>query len=154
LNMKREDILKELGISLPKCSGISQEVAAYKVAGKLIYTSGLVPRNPDGTFVAGKLGREYTSAQGQAFVKDVAVQLLSALQDAAGGLDNIRQIVMLQCFVNADPGYSEHSLLFNPASELFTSVFGEDGRHARYALGMSSLPMNVPVEISVIAEMN
>lgn len=86
-------------------------------------------------------------------MRDVAAQLLCALKTAAGDLDNIGQIVMLQCFANAVSDYSEQSVLFNPASELFTAVFGESGKHARFALGMGSLPMNVPVEISVIAEM-
>lgn len=151
--MNKNDILKELGISLAKTSDISHDIASFKVTGKLIYTSGLIPHNPDGSIASGKIGRDYTTAQGQSFVRDVAAQLISALDTAAGGLDNIKQIVMLQCFANSVADYSEQSLLFNPASEIFTSVFGDDGKHARYALGMGSLPMNVPVEIAVIAEM-
>ena len=139
--MKREEIAAGLGIELGEAQDISSDVAAFRKAGKLIFTSGLVPHE------------DYTTQQAQAYVRDVAAQLLCALKTAAGDLDNIGQIVMLQCFANAVNDYSEQSVLFNPASELFTAVFGESGKHARFALGMGSLPMNVPVEISVIAEM-
>lgn len=151
--MKREEIAAGLGIELGEAQDISSDVAAFRKAGKLIFTSGLVPHEPDGSIARGKVGQDYTTQQAQAYVLDVAAQLLCALKTAAGDLDNIGQIVMLQCFANAVSDYSEQSVLFNPASELFTAVFGESGKHARFALGMGSLPMNVPVEISVVAEM-
>ena len=143
--MKREEIAAGLGIELGEAQDISSDVAAFRKAGKLIFTSGLVPHEPDGSIARGKVGQDYTTQQAQAYVRDVAAQLLCALKTAAGDLDNIGQIVMLQCFANAVSDYSEQSV--------FTAVFGESGKHARFALGMGSLPMNVPVEISVIAEM-
>lgn len=151
--MDVESRLKNLGISLSDASDISDDVTAYRVAGKMIYTSGLIPHNPNGSIAVGKVGTDISTEKAAEYVHDVAVQLLSALNAAADGLDNIKQIVMLQCFANAAADYTEQSKLFNPASELFSSVFGENGKHARFALGMGSLPMNVPVEISVIAEM-
>ncbi len=152
--MNREEQLNQLGITLEIAQDLTKDVASFCVAGNMIYTSGLVPHNLDGSIAHGKIGKDYTTAQAQVFVKDVAVQLLSALKTAAGDLDNIKQIVMVQCYANAVVDYSEQSGLFNPASELFTTVFGECGKHARFALGMGSLPMNVPVEIAVIAQMN
>ncbi|MFR3290563.1 MAG: RidA family protein [Lachnospiraceae bacterium] len=152
--MKREEIAAGLGIELGEAQDISSDVAAFRKAGKLIFTSGLVPHEPDGSIALRKSGPGLYHTAGPGIrVRDVAAQLLCALKTAAGDLDNIGQIVMLQCFANAVSDYSEQSVLFNPASELFTAVFGESGKHARFALGMGSLPMNVPVEISVIAEM-
>lgn len=86
-------------------------------------------------------------------MRDVAAQLLCALKTAAGDLDNIGQIVMLQCFANAVSDYSEQSVLFNRPRNCSPPCSASPGKHARFALGMGSLPMNVPVEISVIAEM-
>lgn len=151
--MKRESTIKAMGIELGDCGDISRDVASYRIAGKLVFTSGLVPRNADGSMARGKVGLDFTTEQAQEHVRNVAIQLLGALKAAAGDLDRVKQIVMLQCYANALTDYTEQSVLFNPASELFTGVFGEAGRHARFAVGMGSLPMNVPIEISLIAEL-
>lgn len=151
--MSINEKLNELGISLSEVGDLSPYVKSYTVAGKMIYTSGLIPFNADGSIAKGKVGLDYTTEEAKVYVKNITVQLLSALNQAAGGLENIKQIVMLQCFANAVADYDEHAVLFNAASEMFTEVLGDAGKHARFALGMGSLPMNVPVEIAVTAEM-
>lgn len=87
--MKREEIAAGLGIELGEAQDISSDVAAFRKAGKLIFTSGLVPHEPDGSIARGKVGQDYTTQQAQAYVRDVAAQLLCALKTAAGDLDNI-----------------------------------------------------------------
>jgi enamine deaminase RidA (YjgF/YER057c/UK114 family) len=150
--MRIEERLSKLNIRLKRTEGISKEIASYVKSGNLVFTSGMIPRNADGTMPQGKVGREFTTVQAQSFVYDVGIELLSILNTAAGGLENVRRVVYLQCYVNSVPEYTEQSVLFNTVSELFYNVFGEKGKHSRFALSVGALPMGVPVEIAVVAE--
>lgn len=150
--MTMEEKLSQLHIQLKESKDISKDVSAYVRTGSLVFTSGMLPFQKDGSVPKGRVGQDFTTEQAQTFVRDVCVELLSILNDAACGLDHVRRIVMLQCYVNCTPDYMEQSVLFNTASDLFGAIFGEKGKHARFALGMNALPMNVPVEISLIAE--
>lgn len=150
--MKIAEKLAELNIKLTPAEDISPAIGAYAKTGSLIFTSGMVPPATNGVRPKGKVGREFTTVEAQKYVRETAIELLGVLDTAAGSLDNIKQIVSLQCFVNSVPEYTEQSILFNTASDLFYEIFGEKGKHSRYALSMGSLPMGVPVEIAVIAE--
>ena len=150
--MKIEEILSELNIKLRKTEDISKEIASYVRTENLVFTSGMIPHNADGTVPKGKVGREFTTEQAKSFVYDVGIELLSILNTAAGGLDKVRRIVYFQCYVNSVPEYTEQSVLFNTISELFYKVFGERGKHSRFALSVGSLPMGVPVEVALVAE--
>ena len=79
---------------------------------------------------------------------------LQPLPSAAGGLDQIRRIVKVTGFVASAPGFSGQPQVINGASELFIEVFGEDGKHARSAVGVAELPLNAPVEVELIAEVH
>ncbi len=147
-----EDKLKEMGITLPVAP---KPLAAYVPAvlsDKYIYTSGQIPIVDGELRYKGKVGSELTEAQGYEAAKICAINCLSAVKELVGSLDNIERIVKVNGFVNSAPGFVSQPKVINGASELFSRVFGEAGRHARAAVGVNELPMNAAVEVEIIAK--
>lgn len=147
-----ESRLVQLGLQLPEAP---KPVACYVPAirsGALIYTSGQIPM-VDGTPMArGRVPSEVTEDRARECARICAINALAVLRDQLGSLDNIRRIVRLGVFVASDPDYGGHPKVANGASELMQEVFGEAGRHARAAVGCAALPLGVPVEVEVVAE--
>jgi enamine deaminase RidA (YjgF/YER057c/UK114 family) len=100
----------------------------------------------------GKVGGEVSATDAAGLARTCALNALAAAAVAAGGLDAIRRIVKVTGFVASAPGFTGQPLVINGASELLIEVFGEDGRHARSAVGVAELPLNSPVEVELIAE--
>jgi enamine deaminase RidA (YjgF/YER057c/UK114 family) len=146
--------LAELGLTLPP---VAAPVAAYVPAvrsGDFVYTSGQLP-TVDGKLPAvGKVGGEVSATDAAGLARTCALNALAAAASAAGGLDQIRRIVKVTGFVASAPGFSGQPQVINGASELFIEVFGDDGRHARSAVGVAELPLNAPVEVELIAEVH
>jgi enamine deaminase RidA (YjgF/YER057c/UK114 family) len=146
--------LAELGLTLPP---VAAPVAAYVPAvrsGDLVYTSGQLP-TVDGKLPAvGKVGDEVSATDAAGLARTCALNALAAAASAAGGLDQIRRIVKVTGFVASAAGFSGQPQVINGASELFIEVFGEDGKHARSAVGVAELPLNAPVEVELIAEVH
>ena len=144
--------LKELGVTLP---AVSAPLAAYvptKRLGNALYISGQGPI-VDGKIVArGKLGRELSLEQGVAAARLSAINALAAIAHAIGDLDRVKGIVKLNGYVNCTDEFETQHLVINGASVFLVSVLGEKGRHARAAVGTNSLPMNMPVEIELVVE--
>ena len=144
--------LAELGLTLPP---VAAPVAAYVPAvrsGGYVYTSGQLP-TVDGKLPAtGKVGDEVSASDAAALARTCALNALAAAASAAGGLDQIRRIVKVTGFVASAAGFSGQPQVVNGASELLLEVFGEDGKHARSAVGVAELPLNAPVEVELIAE--
>jgi enamine deaminase RidA (YjgF/YER057c/UK114 family) len=139
--------LEKLGITLPALTPpVANYVNAVK-AGNLLFLAGKGPGN-----VAGKLGREFTVEQGYRHARAVGLNLLAVMKDELGSLDRVRRVVKVLGMVNAVPEFADQPRVINGCSDLFVEVFGERGRHARSAVGMSSLPMGIPVEIECIVE--
>jgi enamine deaminase RidA (YjgF/YER057c/UK114 family) len=154
--MSVEQRLKELGITLPKVGApIGNYVHAKKV-GTLVYLSGKGPPDgADGKMPKGKLGAGMSIEEGYQHARQVGLVLIAAMKDAAGGnLDRVGEIVKVLGMVNAAPDFEDHPKVINGCSDLFVEVFGERGQHARSAVGMSSLPGGIPVEIEVIVTVN
>ncbi|MFL5265399.1 MAG: RidA family protein [Stellaceae bacterium] len=154
--MSVEQRLKELGITLPKVGApIGNYVHAKKV-GTLVYLSGKGPPDgADGKMPKGKLGAGMSIEEGYQHARQVGLVLIAAMKDAVGGnLDRVGEIVKVLGMVNAAPDFEDHPKVINGCSDLFVEVFGERGRHARSAVGMSSLPGGIPVEIEVIVTVN
>lgn len=148
-----ETRLKELGIQLrTPASPIANYVEAVRV-GKMIYLSGQGPRKSDGTFITGKVGNELNLEQAQAAAKLTGICLLEALQAEIGNLNKVKRIVKVFGMVNAIPSFEQQSQVINGFSDLMVEVFGESGKHARSAIGVASLPMNIPIEIEMIVEL-
>ena len=110
------------------------------------------PLNPDGSRPQGKVGRDVTLEQANQHARNVGLQLLAALREAAGSLDKVVRFGRVFGMVNAAPEFTDHPKVINGCSDLFVEVFGDRGRHARCAVGMGSLPFNMTVEIEAVVE--
>jgi len=144
--------LAALGLTLPP---VVRPVAAYVPAvrtGAYVYVSGQLP-TVDGKLPAtGKVGDAVSASDAAGMARTCALNALAAAAAAAGGLAAIRRIVKVTGFVASAPGFTGQPQVINGASELFIEVFGEDGKHARSAIGVAELPLNAPVEVELIAE--
>lgn len=145
--MKPDDKAKEIGIDLAAYPGLANLAPASR-AGNIIYVSGHVSVG-----YQGKLGREYTTDQGQAAARVCAVQLLQAVYTLTGTLNNVRCVKVLGA-VNCVPDFTEAHLVINGASQLIWDILGKEtnGYHARSALGFVALPNGFAVEVEAIFE--
>src|SRR3979409_1028188 len=152
--MSAEKRLKELGVDLGTVSApIGNYVNAVRT-GNLLYLAGKGPRpGPDGKRPRGKVGREYTVEQGYQHARSVGLDLLAVLRQELGSLDRVKRVVKVLGMVNAEPEFEDQPKVINGCSDLFVQVFGERGKHARSAVGMGSLPMQIPVEIEYVVDL-
>jgi enamine deaminase RidA (YjgF/YER057c/UK114 family) len=144
--------LAELGLTLPT---VAPPVAAYVPAvrtGNYVYTSGQLPLVDGKLQGVGKVGDGVTTDEAAALARIAALNALAAAASVAGGLDAIARIVKVTCFVASDPSFTGQAQVANGASELLIEVLGDEGRHARSAVGMAVLPLDTPVEVELIAE--
>ena len=150
--MKVEKKLKELGLELPD---VPIPMANYVTAvrsGNLVFLSGHGPVKEDGTLITGKVGTDRTWEQGYEDAKRVTLGLLSSLKAEIGDLDTVRRVIKLLGMVNCTSDFGDQPKVINGASDLLVELFGEKGKHARSAVGMNALPMNISVEIEMIVE--
>jgi len=117
-----------------------------------VYVSGQLPVTDGKLPATGKVGAEVSAEDAAGMARTCALNAIAAAAAAAGGLDGIRRIVKVTGFVASAPGFNGQPQVINGASELLIEVFGEDGRHARSAVGVAELPLNTPVEVELIAE--
>jgi len=148
-----EKRLKELGIALPAVPTPLANYVPYVRTGKLVFVSGQGPRRADGSFYTGKVGTEVTVQDAYEHARLVGIGLLAAVRDAAGSLDKVKRVVKLLGMVNDGPGFTDQPKVINGCSDLMGEVFGDRGKHARSAVGMSGLPSNITVEIEAIFEL-
>ncbi len=147
-----EDRLAGLGIELPP---VPSPVASYipvVVSGGLAFVAGQIPLASGELLARGKLGAELDAEAGADAARRCAIQALSALRAELGSLDRVRRIVRLTVFVASAPGFTDQPKVANGASDLLGEVFGELGKHARSAVGVTELPLGAPVEVEVTAE--
>ena len=143
--------LAELGVTLP---AVATPLAAYVPAvrtGNLVYTSGQLPLEGGKPTHFGKVGAEVSPEDGKAAARTCALNGLAAI-DALVGLDAVVRVVKVVGFVASAPGFTGQPGVVNGASELPGQVFGDAGAHARSAVGVASLPLDVPVEVELIVE--
>lgn len=122
--------------------------------GSLVFISGQGPREADGRLYQGKVGSDVSTAAAYEHARLTGLNVLSVLADAVGDLGRVTQVVKLLGLVNATDDFASHPDVINGCSDLFTAVFGEIGQHARSAIGVSSLPNNITVEIEAIFEVS
>jgi enamine deaminase RidA (YjgF/YER057c/UK114 family) len=146
------DRLAALGLELPDPPAAVASYLPCAVQGATAYVAGQVPMH-DGSIVhPGIVGDRVSLDEAADGARRAALQALSALRDALGGsFDRLERIVKVQVFVAAVPGFADHPKVANGASDLLVEVLGEDGRHARAAVGVLSLPLNASVEVVVTA---
>ena len=145
--------LKELGIELPTPAAPVANYVPFAVSGNLVFIAGQVSQWNGEFRHIGKLGAAISVEEGQQAARLCALNILAHLRVACGGdLDRVRRVLRLGGFVNCTPEFTDMPRVVNGASELMVAVFGEDGRHARAAVGMSSLPAGVAVEVEATCE--
>ena len=148
----REDKLRELGLHLPE---VVTPLAAYVPAvrtGNLIFVSGQVPIVDGKMLLTGKVGAEVTPEQAHGLAQRAALNGIAAAAAEAGGLDRITRVVKVTGYVASTPDFTGHPAVINGASDLIGQVFGEAGAHARAAVGVAALPLDAPVEVEMIVE--
>jgi enamine deaminase RidA (YjgF/YER057c/UK114 family) len=150
MSRKYETRLAELGVTLPDAPAPAANYVPYVIVGDLVYVSGQISADANGR-INGKLGDNFTVEQGQAAAKTCAISLMAQVKSACGGdLDRLVQVVKLGGFVNCTQDFVDHPAVINGASDFIGEVFGDAGKHARAAVGSSSLPLGVAVEIEGI----
>lgn len=149
-----EKRLQELGIELPSPAAPAANYIPYTIAGNILTISGQIPMGPNGIEYVAKLGDDADVATGQAAARLCAINILAQAKAAVGNLDRIKQVMKLQGFVNATPDFTDHPEVINGASDLIADVLGDAGKHARAAIGMSSLPRGVAVEVDAVMEIS
>jgi enamine deaminase RidA (YjgF/YER057c/UK114 family) len=144
--------LEAMGIVLgPPFPPFGSYVNAVR-AGDQLVLGGQVPWDPPDRVVQGRLGAELDVPQGREAARLAAVNALSVIDEALGGLSQVERIVSLRGVVNATPDFTEHTQVIDAASDLLVEVLGERGRHARLAIGVSSLPANLALEIELTVQ--
>jgi enamine deaminase RidA (YjgF/YER057c/UK114 family) len=151
-NIDYDKKLKELGVELiPPQKPIANYVKAVRT-GNLIFLAGHGPTLPDGSNITGKVGRDLTLEQGYNAARQTGIALLSTLKAELGDLNKVKRVVKVLGMVNCQPDFTDQPKVINGCSDLLVAVFGEKGKHARSAVGMNSLPMNIAVEIEIVVE--
>ncbi|AOZ92542.1 RidA family protein [Paenibacillus crassostreae] len=148
INGTIEEKLKSLGIVLPNVSDPAGKYANFVIVNGLMFVSG---KGPSG-HPKGKLGNEYTTAQGYDFARNTGIEIIAVLKDALGSLDKVKRVVKAQGFVNAEPSFEEHHKVLNGFSDLMLEVFGDKGSHARSVFGAVSVRDNLPIIVDSIFE--
>ena len=145
--------LRDLGIELPEAAAPAANYVPYVISGDLVFLAGQVTFwNGELKFI-GKVGTDFSVDEGQAAARMVGLNIIAQMKAAcAGDLDRVRRCVKLGGFVNCPADFTDQPKVINGASDLMVEVFGDKGRHARFAVGASVLPMNVAVEIDAIFE--
>jgi enamine deaminase RidA (YjgF/YER057c/UK114 family) len=153
--MGAEARLKDLGITLPgPPRPMGNYVPGVRV-GNLLFLSGHGPIRIEGNPNArGKVGRDLSTEDAYKVAREVGLNLLGSARAILGSLDRVKRVVKVLGMVNAVEGFGEQPKVINGFSDLMVEVFGENGRHARSAVGMGSLPAGIPVEIELILELN
>jgi enamine deaminase RidA (YjgF/YER057c/UK114 family) len=147
-----EDRLAELGLTLPS---VPTPVAAYVPAvrtGNYVYTSGQVPMVDGALAAAGKVGAEIDAEAAKQLARTCALNALAAVKAEVGDLAKVRRVVKVVGFVASAPDFTGQPGVVNGASELLGEVFGDQGKHARSAVGVAVLPLDAPVEVEIVVE--
>ena len=146
-----EQKLNDLGIVLPEMEAPIANYLKYRQVDNLIFLAGHGPCG--GEYKSGKLGRDLTIEEGYQAARLTCICMLATLKAAIGDLDRVKQVVRVTGMVNSMPAFTDQPKVVNGFSDLLTEVFGDQGKHARAAVGMASLPSDIPVEVTMIVEL-
>ncbi|VEJ45052.1 RidA family protein [Bartonella vinsonii] len=147
-----ENNLKTFGITLPEAvSPIANYVTASQ-SGNQLFISGQLPLVERKPLTTGKVGLTVSIEQAKKAAETCALNILAQIKAALGDLNKIKRVLKITVFVAVDPHFTDIPLVANGASDLFVNILGERGKHARSAIGVASLPMDVPVEVEAIVE--
>ena len=146
--------LVELGLQLPTVTPPVANYVPWIRTGSLVFVSGQITMGANKTLeYVGIVGKDLSVEDGRKAARLAAINVIAVLRAALdGNLDQVTRVIKITGFVNADPGFTQHPEVVNGASDLFVEIFGDNGRHARAAVGASSLPRGVAVEVEGIFE--
>ncbi|MGD9638524.1 MAG: RidA family protein [Alphaproteobacteria bacterium] len=154
-----ENKIRELGLALPEPPVSVASYEPYSITGKLVFISGQLPIINGQAKFKGKVGKPLTIEEGALAAKLCTLNMLAHLQNACRtiypkqGLNSVTKVVKIEGYVNSMPGFEDQPKIINGASDLIVSIFGKKiGSHSRIAVGVTSLPLDMPVEISGIFE--
>ena len=148
-----EQRLKELSIELDEASVPAGSYVPYVVTNNLVFISGQLPFINGKLTIKGKVGEDVTIDDAIKMSEACAKALLSQLKAACNGnLDKVKKVIKLGGFVASSPDFTDQPKVINGASDLIVNIFGDKGKHARFAVGVAALPLNVPVEIDGVFE--
>ena len=150
--MSPEEKLAALGIDLPAGSAPAANYTNAVRSGNLLFIAGKAPLPVNGKLPKGRLGREYSTAEGYQFARSACVDLIAVIKSELGSLDAVARIVEVQGMINAEPDFEDHANVLNGVSDLLVEVFGEKGIHARSVFGANSLRAGVPLVIKAVVE--
>jgi len=150
--MSATERFRKLGLQLPAASSPAANYTNFVISGHLLFVAGKGPLGTDGPPPKGKLGREFSTAQGYEFARRAGLDVLAVVVQALGDLDRVARVVKLQGFVNATPEFDEHPQVLDGCSDLMVEVFGPRGVHARSVFGATSVRGNLPIIIDSIFE--
>ena len=148
-----EQRLSELEITLPRPPSPGGNYVSAKRAGDIVYLAGAISLDSEGV-ISGTVGQDRTVQEGYAAARACAITQLSVLKSVLGSLDSVAEILTVNGYVNAIPGFPDSPAVINGASDLLVSVFGEAGRHVRAAVGVNALPRNALVELQMSVRVN
>jgi enamine deaminase RidA (YjgF/YER057c/UK114 family) len=153
--MSADDRFKELGLTLPPAPKPLGVYKPFLQVGNLIYVSGHGTVKEDGTLIIGKVGVDMDKDGAKLAARQVGLAILATLKKNLNSFDRIKRVIKVLGMVNAAPDFDRHPYVINGCSELFAKVWGEDdGVGVRSAVGMGSLPDNIPVEIEAVFELH
>uniref|UniRef100_A0A6V1UA49 Endoribonuclease L-PSP/chorismate mutase-like domain-containing protein n=1 Tax=Heterosigma akashiwo TaxID=2829 RepID=A0A6V1UA49_HETAK len=147
-----EQRIEELGYKLPEMKPPAGNFVLVKRIGNLLYTAGHLPQPADGDLMLGKVGEDVDMDTAYKAAQCVGLNILATVKAEVGDLDRVRNVVKLMGFVNCPDGFRAQPQVVNGCSDLMVEIFGDKGRHSRSAVGTNALPLNVPVEIEAIFE--
>ncbi|QBD78718.1 RidA family protein [Ktedonosporobacter rubrisoli] len=150
--MSFEQRVKELGLTIPQLPAPAYTYVPAVQTGNLIFASGQTPTVDGKLTIQGKLGRDVSIEQGQEAARLALLNCLAEVRSITGSLDAIKRVVKLNGFVASAEGFVDQPRVINGASQLLEEIFGETGKHARFAIGLAELPAGAPVELEIIVE--
>lgn len=148
---KIDERLTSLGIAIPELAPPVANYVPFTISGKTLYISGQLP-GAGGQMTKGHLGKDVSLEDGQKAARICAINIIAQAKAALGDLDKISRCLRLGGFVASTPDFTDHPKVVNGASDLIVEVFGDAGKHARAAVGVSALPLGAAVEVDAIFE--
>jgi len=150
--MSPEERLASLGIELPEAPAPLGSYVAAVTSGNLVFLSGMLPLSMGKLARTGKLGDSLTVEEGAGLARLAAINALAVLKAETGSLEKVKRCVRVCGYIASTPEFTQQPAVLNGASDLIAEVFGEIGRHARAAVGVSVLPLDSPVEVEFVFE--
>lgn len=155
MNLTPEEAFAKLGLQLPPPPAPAGVYKPCLIDGNNLYVSGHGPLLNDKSLITGRIGEALNMDEGKAAARQVGLAILSTVRAHLGSLDKIKRVIKVLGMVSCVPGFDQHPFIINGCSELFAQVWGEEnGVGVRSAVGMGSLPSNIPVEIEVLFQLH